>query len=40
VKVGNNGIEVRLLQFADDILFIYQSKCQNIVVIKSILICF
>lgn len=40
IKVGNNGIKVSLLQFADDTLFFCKPKYQCIMAIKSILRCF
>ena len=40
IKVGEKNIEVNMLQFADDTLFLSEAKTQNILVIKSILRCF
>jgi len=40
IKVGNNGIELCLLQFADDALFFCKPKYECIMAIKSILQCF
>ena len=37
VRVGQNGVEVSLLQFADDTLFVCQPKYQSILAIKVIL---
>jgi len=37
VRVGQRGVEVSLLQFADDTLFVCQSKYQSILAIKAIL---
>ena len=39
IKVGEKNIEVNMLQFADDTLFLSEAKTQNMV-IKSILRCF
>ena len=40
IKVGRKKVEVNLLQFADDTLFVCESKVQNIICIKAILRCF
>jgi len=40
IKVGRKEVEVNLLQFADDTLFVCKSKVQNIICIKAILRCF
>jgi len=40
IKVGEKKVEVNLLQFADDTLFVCESKVQNILCIKAILRCF
>jgi len=40
VRVGQKGVEVSLLQFADDTLFLCQPKYQSILAIKVILRCF
>jgi len=40
IKVVNKKLEVNLLQFADDILFVYESSVQNIMTIKAMLRCF
>lgn len=39
-KVGTEVIEVSLLQFADDTLFIGEPNIQNVLVMKSVLRCF
>lgn len=39
-KVGRDGVEVSLLQFADDTLFICEPSTQNVLVMKSMLRCF
>lgn len=39
-KVGDKKVDVNLLQFADDTLFVCESKVQNIMFIKAILRCF
>jgi len=38
--VGNKGAEVKLLQFADDIMFFCQPKYNCILVVKVILLSF
>jgi len=40
IKVGGKEVEINLLQFADDTLFVCESKVQNIMCIKAILRCF
>ena len=40
IKVGEKNIEVNMLQFTNDTLFLSEAKTQNIMVIKSILRCF
>jgi len=40
VKIGDKKVEVNLLQFADDTLFVCESNVQNIMCIKAILRCF
>jgi len=40
IKVGEKKVEVNLLQFANDTLFVCESKVQNIMCIKAILRCF
>jgi len=40
LKVGTQIVEVKLLQFADDTLMMYESNIQNIRVTKAILRCF
>ncbi|XP_068485032.1 uncharacterized protein [Phaseolus vulgaris] len=40
LKVGDKKVEVNLLQFADDTLFICESNVQNILCIKAMLRCF
>ena len=40
IKVGGKKVDVYLLQFADDTLFVCESKVQNIMCIKAILRCF
>jgi len=40
VKVGSNDIEINLLQFSDDTLFICENTVQNVMTIKCILRCF
>jgi len=39
-KVGGKKVEVNLLQFADDTLFVCEPNVQNIMCIKAILRCF
>lgn len=39
-KVGREGVEVSLLQFADDTLFICEPSTQNVLAMKSMLRCF
>jgi len=40
IKVEDKKVEVNLLQFVDDTLFVCESKVQNIMCIKAILRCF
>jgi len=40
IKVGDKKVDVNLLQFVDDTLFLYESNVQNIMCIKAILRCF
>jgi len=40
LKVGDNNVEVKLLQFMDDTLFLCDSNIQNIHSIKVMLRCF
>lgn len=40
VKVGINEVEINILQFAEDTLFVCNAKYQNVVTTKSILKCF
>jgi len=40
IRVGKKQIPTNILQFAEDIIFVYSPETQNIVVIKSILRCF
>ena len=40
LKVGDKKVEVNLLQFADDTLFVCESNVQNILSIKAMLRCF
>ena len=40
IKVGGKKVEMNLLQFTNDTLFVYESKVQNIMCIKAILRCF
>jgi len=40
IKVGGKKVDVNLLQFADDSLFVCESKVQNFICIKAILRCF
>jgi len=40
IKVGDKNVDVNLLQFAYDTLFVYESNVQNIMCIKGILRCF
>lgn len=39
-KIGQQGVEVSLLQFADDTLFVGEPSIQNVLVMKSMLRCF
>lgn len=39
-KVGKNNVEVNLLQYVDDTIYIGEMSLNNVVVIKSILWCF
>jgi len=39
-KVGTDGINVGLLQFADDTLFLCEAKSQNSRILKTVLRCF
>jgi len=34
VKIGKNEIEVNILHFTDDTLFVYEAKYQNVLTIK------
>jgi len=38
-KVGTEGIEVNLLQYVDDTIFVGDMRLKNVVVVKSILKC-
>jgi len=40
IKVGSNGTNVGLLQFADDTLFLCETKAQNAMTLKVVLRCF
>jgi len=40
VEVGDGQVEVSMLQFADDTLVICQATNQDVITIKTILICF
>ena len=40
IWVGRDTISVSMLQFVDDIIFVYHLKLENILTIKSILKCF
>jgi len=40
LKIGDKKVEVNLLQFADDTLFVCESNVQNILCIKAMLRCF
>jgi len=40
IKVGNKNVDVNLLQFVDDTLFICKSSVKNIMTIKAMLRCF
>jgi len=40
INVGDKKVDVNLLQFADDTLFVCESNVQNIMSIKAMLTCF